>query len=72
MTKIWEEGQDPYTKLQEMEALVYHHHRQLRQLEQNMTELIKAYNAQAKLVEQITRQNTELLEDLAILKSFPK
>lgn len=72
MTKIWEEGQDPYTKLQEMEALVYHHHRQLRQLEHNMSELIKAYNAQAKLVEQITRQNTELLEDLAILKSFPK
>lgn len=72
MTKMFEDGQDPWSKIQELEALVYHHHRELRQLQHNMGELIKAYNAQAQLVEQITNQNTELLRDLAVLKSFSK
>lgn len=70
--KMFEDGQDPWAKMQEMEALVHHHHRQLRLLEQNIAQLVQAYNAQAKLVEQITNQNTELLRDLAVLRSFSK
>jgi hypothetical protein len=68
--RMFEQGEDPWSKLQEMEALVHHHHKQLRLLENNINELIKAYNAQAKLVEQITLQNTELLQHLAVLKGF--
>jgi dephospho-CoA kinase len=68
--KMFEDGQDPWSKIQELEALVMHHHKQLRLLENNQNELIRAYTAQAKLVEQITLQNTELLEQMAILKGF--
>lgn len=70
--KMFEDGQDPWSKIQELEALTMHHHRQLRQLEHNMTELIKAYNHQARLVEQITNQNTELLRDLAVLRGISR
>lgn len=70
--KMFEDGQDPWSKIQELEALVMHHHRELRQLTNNMNELIKAYNAQAQLVRQITEQNTQLLKDLAVLHTFSK
>lgn len=70
--RMFEEGEDPYTKLKEMEALVYHHHKTIRVLENNISELIKAYTAQAQLVKQITEQNTELLQELAVLRSFSK
>jgi len=70
--KMFEDGQDPWSKIQELEALVMHHHRQLRLMENNMNELIKAYNTQAKLVEQITLQNTELLRDMAVLRTFSR
>lgn len=68
--KMFEDGQDPWSRIQELEALVHHHHRQIKTLEHNVSELARLFTAQSRLVEQIAQQNTELLKDQAILKQF--
>ena len=70
MTKMFEDGQDPWSKIQELEALVHHHHRQLVALEQSFLQIARAFNAHSDLVHQITVQNTQLLQDMAVLREY--
>lgn len=67
---MFEDGQDPWSKIQELEALVYHHHREIRKLEQSLIQMAQAFNSQSELIQQVTRQNTELLRDMAVLRGF--
>jgi hypothetical protein len=69
---MFDNGQDPWQQLQKLEAQTELHHTQIKLLENNINQLVRAYNAQAQLMEQIAEQNTHLLDQLAVLRGFSR
>jgi hypothetical protein len=63
---------DPLSDLQALKELSLQHELHLIELGKMFEQLVKAHNAQAQLIKQITQQNTELLELWAFNTSMPK
>jgi hypothetical protein len=63
---------DPLSDLEQLKAQSIQHEFQLNELGKMFEQLVKAHNAQAQLIKQITQQNTELLQLWAFNTNLPK
>ena len=63
---------DPLSDLEQLKAQSIQHEHHLNELGKMFEQLVKAHNAQAQLIKQITQQNTELLQLWAFNTNLPK
>jgi chemotaxis methyl-accepting protein methylase len=61
---------DPLQELRQAQFNVQQLQRQINEITVLLQKLITAHNSQAQLLQQLTLQNTELLRDLAVLRTF--